>query len=835
MFQPFNGLLSSLFSPSRPASKRLSRRAKVQRRRYSAIEELEARRLLVSRVYLDFGDSFNVQTTGTYLGFGDLSTTPKGLHDALVGTGLGTRNRLEEFFGIINPIVSTPTFEILSLGTLLNSSLNSTPVITDAITLELAITAQIQQALEPFDIQVVSSVESNVFGWPPANPSAGSSNSLSRATLLEGTNNLPGDGGSPANGTAAVPQFGSDDVYVFFGGLFQTINNVAVAMNIPISANFKVMAGPTTGVNRPDRLDTGAVIDVNYWVNRVLGAGGTGGSLNVALANAALYAIGFGYGVSEVDNGLGGPFTSFFDPNVSLINQSNVMQEAGFAENSLLPAPFSTPINDTNAAYFQRFTMMQDGADMNQYLRFGTIFDPALLTGTPFPLPFPPSTPNPLFGVVLQSVGGGPEFFFTPPDSTVNADPTVTVNSYDQLANDPDIGANPDVAYVTGTGAFDQITITKINATQAQVTVNAFTDNTYTTLATDELGVVASYTYVINLSKIVIPGRRDDGQPFRIVVQGATSDDQIFIDPTLGVNVTVHGGPDVKFVQFTGNGAYNAQFTPAAPPPFNNANLVVKSLIYEGLLAPSAGKLIITGSTSAVVKRKTVVTPFTTTVTFDHFNPGNDSAVRLDTFNQLAVKSPGFLNNDVVITSPIAGIWSIGGQVSSPFFTPGLFGALQITNVKQLDINTTLGASNDTVTFSTGGALPTGLQGVTVELGTGIDSVNIDDSAVADALNYAITPTLLQYIPVVGPLFQGFLGISYTGAESVSVTGTQGNNEFIVTPSLTTGYFIDGQDPPPGTLPPDGDTLAVRLTGTTGATNIPGGPGDGTIIFSSAR
>ncbi len=160
---------------------------------------------------------------------------------------------------------------------------------------------------------------------------------------------------------------------------------------------------------------------------------------------------------------------------------------------------------------------------------------------------------------------------FVPPDSTVNTDPTVTVNSYDQLANDPDIGANPDVAYVTGTGAFDQISITKINATQARVTVNAYTDDTYTTLATDELGVIASNSYMINLTKLVIPGRKDDGQPFRIVVQGCTSDDQIFIDPTLGVNVEVHGGPDVKFVQFTGNGTYNAAIYACRPTTVQHA------------------------------------------------------------------------------------------------------------------------------------------------------------------------------------------------------------------------------------------------------------------------
>lgn len=841
MFQPSTGLLSSLFSPRR-SSKRLSRRAKVQRRRYSAIEELEARRLLVSRVFLDFGDSFGVQTQPTDPYFGQAlmpSLDPNDFHDNLVGTGLANRNILQESFGVIRDnLTVTPKYNLLALYTLINSNLNPTLVPTDALTLELAITAQIQQALEPFDIEVVSSAQSNFFNFPAPRPITPDTSDLTNAARLLALNNLPGDGGSPVNGTARVPQYGSDDVYVFFGGLFQTftIGNVTVAVgsNIPISAEFAVMAGPTAGVNRPDRLDTGAVIDVNYWINRVLGAGGTGGSLNVALSNAALYAIGFGFGVSEVANGMGGPYTSYFDPNTALINQSNVMQEGGFGELVLGP-PFDTPIKDTNAAYFQRFSMMQNGADMQQYLRFGTLFDPVLLGGAAFPLPTTPTTPYPQFAVTLSQPGAGTIFYYVTPDSTVNTDPTMTVNSYDQLANDPDIGANPDVAYVTGTGAFDQITISKVNATQARVTVNAFTDSSYTTLATDELGVIASYSYLINLTKIVIPGRKDSGKPFRIVVQGATNDDQIFIDPTLGVNVTVHGGPDVKFVQFTGNGAYNAVFTPVAPPAFNTPNLVAIRLIYEGLLAPSAGTLKITGSTTAIVNKKSVVTPFTTTVSFDHFNPANDSAIRLDTFNKLTVTSPGFLNNDIMITSPSAGFWSIGGQVNSPFFTPALFGALQITNVSQLEINTTLGASNDTVTFANGAALPTGLQGVTIAMGTGIDTLNFDDSSVATDMNYSIGPTLVQYIPVVGPLFQGFLGFTYSGVEAISVTGTQGNNLFVVTPSLTTGYFIDGQDPPPGTLPPDGDTLAVRLTGTVGAFNFPSGPGDGTITFTSAH
>ncbi len=60
----------------------------------------------------------------------------------------------------------------------------------------------------------------------------------------------------------------------------------------------------------------------------------------------------------------------------------------------------------------------------------------------------------------------------------------------------------------------------------------------------------------------MIPAAEDSGQPFRIVVDGTTSDDQIFIDPTLGVNVTVHGGPGRQVRAVHRQWAYNVQYTP---------------------------------------------------------------------------------------------------------------------------------------------------------------------------------------------------------------------------------------------------------------------------------
>ena len=209
-------------------------------------------------------------------------------------------------------------------------------------------------------------------------------------------------------------------------------------------------------------------------------------------------------------------------------------------------------------AFFPNFPMMQDGTDFQPLLRQGVLGNPPVLFSQQFPF----DTHNPTF--------------FVPADSTINEDPSVTVNTYLQLVNDSDIGANPDVAYVTGTGAFDQIFITKISKTQAKVTVNAYTDKTYSQLITstaDGTPLIGSYTYNINLSKLVIPGRKDDGKPFEILVEGTTNDDQIFLDPTLGVNVVVDGGgynsatggASVKMLNITGNGTYTAQYTPNAP------------------------------------------------------------------------------------------------------------------------------------------------------------------------------------------------------------------------------------------------------------------------------
>ena len=614
-----------------------------------------------------------------------------------------------------------------------------------------------------------------------------------------------------------------------------------------MSAAFRVSV-PNSPGGRPVRTDSGAVVDMNYWINRVLGPGGTGGSLNVAVANAAMYCIGFDFGLSEVENGTTGPFTNFADSNVQLLNQSNAMAEAGFTEGTTIDGvSLAQTISDRQMAFFPNFPMMQDGTDFQPLLRPGVLNNPPVLVSQQFPF----DTHNPTF--------------FVPADSTINEDPGVTVNTYLQLVNDSDIGANPDVAYVTGTGAFDQIFITKISKTQAKVTVDAYTDKTYSQLITstaDGTPLIGSYTYNINLSKLVIPGRKDDGKPFEILVEGTTNDDRIFLDPTLGVNVVVDGGgynsatggASVKMLNITGNGTYTAQYTPNAPAAAlgglgagGTPGIVteVAALIPEGLVSAQAGTLKIAGttaSTTTTVKngKKTItttLTPFTTTMFVNYFDPNTASAVSLDNFASLTYSSPGYLNNQFTVTTPTPGVWSLGGEVDSPTFGPALNGAVNFTNVKTLTIDTSKGSSNDNISFSVGDAvngggeaLATGLQSVIINTGAGIDQLSFDDSASIADQPYTITPTLM--LPTQNAI-SPFLGYSYSGVESLDIVGTQGKNNFFVSPSSTTSINIDGQDPPTGS--PDGDTLTVRLASTLNPSEFDDGAGTGVFSFDPTQ
>ena len=211
------GLLSGIFSrfrhPLRTARKPKRRAASATW--HAAVEHLEERRLLVSRVFIDFGDAFPVQATGPFAGTQTLlNSTAATLQTNLVApAGQGTN-----FNDVLGEFAATPAggLDLMSFATYLESPAFNPQGLApaDPVTLEAAIVEQIKQALEPFDIQVIPA-DGNL--WQQHYGCLRFSH-LAHAGTLEGLNNQVGTIGAPAGkASATVPQFGSDDVYLFIG------------------------------------------------------------------------------------------------------------------------------------------------------------------------------------------------------------------------------------------------------------------------------------------------------------------------------------------------------------------------------------------------------------------------------------------------------------------------------------------------------------------------------------------------------------------------------------------------------------------------------------------
>jgi hypothetical protein len=118
------------------------------------------------------------------------------------------------------------------------------------------------------------------------------------------------------------------------------------------------------------------------------------------------------------------------------------------------------------------------------------------------------------------------------------------------------------------------------------------------------------------------------------------------------------------------------------------------------------------------------------------------------------------------------------------------------------------------------------LSTVVVDAGGGLaDSMFVDDSGRAAVQNYEVDATSIRRVDGVVTSTV----VTYNAAlELARLGGTQGANEFLVTPSADTEFFIDGNDP--STLP--GDLLEINFAGTTGRQLTKVG-GDGMWEFSN--
>jgi hypothetical protein len=275
-------------------------------------------------------------------------------------------------------------------------------------------------------------------------------------------------------------------------------------------------------------------------------------------------------------------------------------------------------------------------------------------------------------------------------------------------------------------------------------------------------------------------------------------------------------------LKLTGDGTYNAVYTPDAPA----VDPILEHFIPEGFQQEASGLLQITGSFG------------TTTIVLDNFNPNNSSAIRLENFNRLTYKAPGYLETHLDVTVPRPGEWEIDGDIHNDIFqfpdsapaVDALTGKLQFSKLKHLVFDTSLGARDDQIHFRTNALLSSSLRSVHVSMGAGEDRLSFDDADKLSDVDYFISPTAVDYGTGVSTTFEGY---TYSGVQRLTINGTQGFNDFVAIPSKVTEYFILGDDPGAGFL--EGDSLAVRRSGTTGATLIPNGINNGTWTFTSGH
>lgn len=362
---------------------------------------------------------------------------------------------------------------------------------------------------------------------------------------------------------------------------------------------------------------------------------------------------------------------------------------------------------------------------------------------------------------------------------------------FDQLANDPQIGAAAGTTYITGTGANDIITITRSGGI-ANVTVQAFNDSAYTSAITVPGTGSTTYSYSVSLAN-------------PLLIDGGARSDRFVIDAALGQQVLIRGmGGD------TGNAEDADQ------------------LVISG---PAATATYTPGTNSALgldghTDFRGTVTVGATVVRFQEFDAG--SSVRMTGVASVTLQTPLASDSLIFDTVSVNAVVNqrVSGTTGGIFAVPLLFsGATSFI----LDSATAdVGVGDDTVTVSTW--VPTILGNVTLNLGAGNDTVFLSAGATAaittltinaDAGNDNIivtawTPTSLTNVafnvgteddtvtisvPLLGTAITAFAlngndgndrlnlnfdNLSLTGGGSIAFNGGNGTDTIGITNNVTT-------------------------------------------------
>ncbi len=292
-----------------------------------------------------------------------------------------------------------------------------------------------------------------------------------------------------------------------------------------------------------------------------------------------------------------------------------------------------------------------------------------------------------------------------------------------------------DFSALYGSGVNQLISITSLNSNQATVSVEGFAGPAFT----NPVPVPGSQGQMVYSSTIDLTGS--------ILVNAAGGYDQVEIDATLGVPVTVNGmsGTDSLVVQ--GNGLASGTYTPGT-----NGNPSLSGTVAVGV----------------------------TTIAFGAFGPGSTVTVQGVPF--FTVRSPGGADN-LTLDTPAANLQRISGTVADG--VPMVPALLSQGGVEQLTVDA--GGGADVVNVQ-GTSVPTTILG-----GPGSDAINVSSDAPADQGSLAgiaapltvdggANGTALHISNFAGPAGSGTLtgslltgfglpagGISYTNVATLEV------------------------------------------------------------------
>ncbi len=289
--------------------------------------------------------------------------------------------------------------------------------------------------------------------------------------------------------------------------------------------------------------------------------------------------------------------------------------------------------------------------------------------------------------------------------------------TYDQLRTDANLGQNPSYTFVSGTGAHDIITITKSGA-QANVTVEAFGDATFTTaIAVPGVGGTV-YSYTIPLTQTIL-------------VYAGGSNDRIIIDSNLGVNVEVDGMRGTDTLRINGLGAASAVYTPRT----SSANGVDR-------IADFGGQIVIGSNVISLANFETA------------------GSIEINDIGNLTIN--GSSGNDLMTAEWVNSSTRVSGTVNGVGIVP-LLG----TNVGSWNVDSASGIDTLTLSLTSGDFVPTG--GFTFNAGTP-SGANSDQLVLSGGSQGNVTYDFTS-LSSGSVSMSNFGTVNFTGLERISNTG----------------------------------------------------------------